>query len=167
MKNFPRHSNFTTNSRSNNTRARWTSEQQQRQEGGHSVILTSPSGCIGLLPSGSLYMYDAQLHSHLKCRRFITFWPSICAVDFVIARRERRARDSTVVDLDVFLCDEGINPRFIGITGLSILIRWTRLALLGYSFIRTIFEEDTWLKLCTQCWSLHLKMIQRTCICAR
>ena len=40
-------------------------------------------------------------------------------MDFVIARRERRARDSTVVDLDVFLCDdEGINPRFIGITGL-------------------------------------------------
>ena len=40
-------------------------------------------------------------------------------MDFVIARRERRARDLTVVDLDVFLCDdEGINPRFIGITGL-------------------------------------------------
>ena len=63
-------------------------------------------------------MYDAQLRSHLESRRFITFWPSICAVDFVIARRERRARDSTVVDLDVFLCDdEGNNPRFIGITG--------------------------------------------------
>ena len=40
-------------------------------------------------------------------------------MDFVIARRERRARDSTVVGLDGFLCDdEGINPRFIAITGL-------------------------------------------------
>ena len=88
------------------------------------MILTSPSGGTGLLPSGPLYDEEAaQLRSHLESKRFITFWPPICAVDFVIARRERRARDSTVVDLDVFLCDEGINPRFIGITGLSILIR--------------------------------------------
>ena len=81
-------------------------------------------GRIVLLPSGPLYDEEAaQLRSHLESRRFITFWLPICAVDFVIARRERRARDSTVVDLDVFLCNEGINPRFIGITGLSISIR--------------------------------------------
>ena len=84
------------------------------------MILTSPSGRIGLLPSGPLYDEEAaQLRSHLESRRFITFWLPIYAVDFVIARRERRARDLTVVDLDVFLCDdEGISPRFIGITGL-------------------------------------------------
>ena len=71
------------------------------------MILTSPSGGIGLLPSGPLYDEEAaQLRSHLESRRFITFWSPICAVDLVIARRERRARNSNVVDLDVFLCDE-------------------------------------------------------------
>ena len=84
------------------------------------MILTSPSGRIKLLPPDPLYDEEvAQLRPHPESRRFITFWLPICAVDFVIARRERRARDSTVVGLDGFLCDEeGINPRFIAITGL-------------------------------------------------
>ena len=96
------------------------SEQQQRRESGHSVILTSPSGRIKLLPPDPLYDEEvALLRSHPESRRFITFWPPICTVDFVIARRESRARDPTVVDLYVFLCDdEGTKPCFIGITGL-------------------------------------------------
>lgn len=96
-------------------------EEQQKIEGGHSIMLTSPSGRIRLHPPNARYDDQlAQLRSHPESRRYITFWPKICTVDFVRARREHRATDSTIVDFYIFLYDKDatVLPTFIGITGI-------------------------------------------------
>lgn len=96
-------------------------EEQRKLEGGHSIILTSPSGRIRLLPPDARYDEQlAQLRSHPESRRYITFWPKNCTEDFVRGRREYRAPDSTIVDFYIFLCDKDatVQPKFIGITGI-------------------------------------------------